>query len=101
MKIDLSDSSLRLPAGAVLRLSRARGVKVLGLEGRVWLTEEGSPHDVFLCSGDTHLIGCDGRVVIQADQDAALVLESTAGCALPAARLRPWSWLKSRAALPS
>ena len=101
MKIDLSDSSLHLPAGAALRLSKARGVKVLGIEGRVWLTEEGSPDDVFLCGGDTHLIGCDGRVVIQADRDAALVLESTAGCATSAARPRPWSWLKSQAAVPS
>ncbi len=101
MKIDLSDSSLRLPAGAALRLSDACGVRVLGLEGRVWLTEEGSPDDVFLCSGDAHLIGRNGRVLIQADQDAALALEAAGGCALSAAWLRQASGRWPRAALPS
>ena len=86
MKIDLSAWSLRLPRGAALRLTAARGVEVRALEGRVWLTEEGSPEDVFLGAGDAHTIGNNGRVVIQADRDAALVLEAPGG-ALPPARL--------------
>lgn len=99
MKIDLSAWSLHLPSGAAMRLEAARGVTVRGVEGRLWLTEEGSAEDVFLCAGDAHAIRTDGRVVVQADDDAALVLES-AGRALPPARLGgPRGWL-ARAALP-
>lgn len=88
MKIDLSAWSLRLPADAALRLSAARGVKVRGVEGRVWLTEEGSLDDVFLCGGDAHEIAGNGRVVIQADRDAVLVLEAAAAGSLRVRRLR-------------
>lgn len=100
MRIDLSAWSLRLPVNAALRLSAARGVKVRGIEGRVWLTEEGSLADVFLCQGDAHVIASDGRVVIQADRDAVLVLEAAASKLLPTVRLPRPTERMPHAALP-
>lgn len=76
MRIELSAVSLQLPRGATLRLRAVRGLVVHGRGGRLWLTEEGSPDDVFLHAGQTYVVAGGGRVVIGAEVDAALALQA-------------------------
>jgi hypothetical protein len=77
MRIDLTRVSLDLPRGASLRLSDARGTRIVGGGGRRWLTEEGSAEDVFLRRGDAYVVRGDGRVVVGADEDAAVVVDAS------------------------
>lgn len=79
MRIDLSSMNLELPRGAALRLQAARGTRIVGRGGRLWLTEEGSAEDVFLRCGDAYVVRGDGRVVVGADEDAAVMLDASGG----------------------
>jgi len=50
-----------------LRLSDARGAALRVLRGRVWITQEGSPDDVFLEAGATHRFTRDGTAIVSAE----------------------------------
>ena len=76
MHIELSALSLQLPRGATMRLEAVRGLIVLGRSGRLWLTEQGCGEDVFLHAGDRYTVAGGGRIVIGAEQDAALALQA-------------------------
>jgi len=67
MEVLLSTLSLQLPQGATLRLDAARGVTVRVRHGRLWLTEQGLPDDVFLAPGEAWQLRGNGRVVAEAD----------------------------------
>ncbi len=75
MRIDLTAVRLALPRGAALRLREARGLRIEGRCGRLWLTEEGSLDDVFLRDGDAYVVRGNGRVVVGADEDATVVID--------------------------
>ena len=75
MRIDLSSMNLELPRGAALRLQAARGTRIVSRGGQLWLTEEGLAEDVFLRLGDAYVVRGDGRVVVGADEDAAVMLD--------------------------
>jgi hypothetical protein len=82
MEVSLSTLSLNLPRGGTMRLDAARGVTVRVRCGRVWLTEQGLPDDVFLGPGQSWRLRRDGRAVIEADAASAFEL------AAPEARWR-------------
>jgi hypothetical protein len=67
MEVLLSTLPLQLPRGGTLRLEAARGVSVRVRSGRLWLTEQGLPDDVFLGPGDAWRLCGNGRVVVEAD----------------------------------
>lgn len=58
--------TLDLPSGSVMPLHIAPGGQVRTLYGRVWLTEEGSPDDVFLAGGEEVRLVTRGVAVIEA-----------------------------------
>ena len=56
---------LDLPGGTLVPFPSV-GERVRVLYGRVWLTEEGNPHDAFLASGEEIGLGSHGLAVIEA-----------------------------------
>jgi len=55
-----------LPIGSVVPFKPAAGERVRVLFGRVWITEEGSPHDAFIGSGEEMRLGGGGLAVVEA-----------------------------------
>jgi hypothetical protein len=47
--------------------------------GTVWVTEEGDPEDHVLCEGEAYRARGDGLVVIEAVEDAVLILRPRPG----------------------
>lgn len=74
MEIQLSTLPLRLPQGATIRLEAARGVVVRVRSGRLWLTEQGLPEDLFVGPGEAVRLRGNGRVVVQADESSCIEL---------------------------
>jgi len=58
---------LRLEDNDFLRLRGARGMAIEVMDGRVWITEDGSTADRFLGVGGRYLIGGDGLVLVGAE----------------------------------
>jgi hypothetical protein len=59
-------STIDLPGGSLLPRVASRGDTIRILRGRVWLTEEGLPGDVFLASGEQTRLSGSGLAVIEA-----------------------------------
>lgn len=75
MEIQLSTLPLRLAQGATIRLEAARGVVVRVRSGRLWLTEQGMPEDLFLGPGEAVRLRGNGRAVVQADESSCFELD--------------------------
>lgn len=60
-----------LEPGQVLSLRRCAGRQLTLLQGRLWLTEPGDPHDHFLVPGQTRVLIGDGPVVVENDSGVA------------------------------
>lgn len=58
---------LRLRANDFLRLSKARGLAIEVLAGRVWITEDGRAADSFLGPGRRYRVDGEGLVLIGAE----------------------------------
>ena len=68
-----------LPGGALMPFASVPGERVRVLCGRVWLTEEGSPHDAFLGRGEEVSLDTRGLAVIEALSPARIQLIESAG----------------------
>ena len=55
-----------LETGQVLSLDDARGLRIRGKAGTVWITEEGDLDDHIVGPGEIRVIAHDGRTVVQA-----------------------------------
>jgi hypothetical protein len=87
MKASASVSrTLDLPGGSLVPFFSMPGERVRILAGRVWLTEEGSPNDAFLASGDEVRLGNRGLAVIEALAPARIQLYEDANVASRLAR---------------
>lgn len=75
MEADLHNGELCLADNAPVRLSRARGVRVTCMAGRVWLTVAGEAGDIFLRPGQSHVIAADGLALLEALGDGRVRLE--------------------------
>ncbi len=58
--------TLDLPGGTLVPFPSVPGERVRILYGRIWLTEEGSPRDAFLASGEEVSLATRGLAVIEA-----------------------------------
>ena len=66
----MSGESHALARGALLRLDAARGVEISVDSGRVWITRESDPRDLWLTAGESvHLAG-GGLALLEADRQA-------------------------------
>lgn len=66
-----------LQRGELLRLDTARGDRVQVLFGRIWLTEPRRLDDVFAGSGDEVVLGHGGRVLIEAQGFARVIVPTS------------------------
>ncbi len=78
MDIDLYANELCLGHNAPIRLPGARGVRVTCSAGLVWLTVAGEAGDIFLRSGDSHVIRGRGLALLEAIGSAQVRLEQAA-----------------------
>jgi hypothetical protein len=69
---------IELEYRGIVPVTDARGARIDCLDGRVWLTQEGSPEDVVLEVGESHAIACRGLAVLQALRGARVALHAPA-----------------------
>ena len=85
MKFTMKDMPISLQARTPLEVTGASGATLRVLEGRVWITQEGSVDDVFLDAGSGHTFGADGKVVISAEGPQGVAATIAFGSALSVA----------------
>lgn len=66
MEVDLHNGELRLAENAPIRLRRARGLKITCTVGCVWVTVAGEALDIFLHTGESHVVAGNGLVLLEA-----------------------------------
>jgi hypothetical protein len=66
---------LLLPAGRPLRLTRARGWRLVCERGCVWITAPGVPDDIYLLAGERWSVPVDGLVLVEAEGEAVVALD--------------------------
>ena len=71
----LREVSLQVPAGQVVTLDDAIGVRIRSKEGVVWVTYENSLADMIVGPGQTITIARNGRTVVQALQPTHVALQ--------------------------
>ncbi|MFN0318094.1 MAG: DUF2917 domain-containing protein [Burkholderiales bacterium] len=79
MDLDLAHSGVILKRGGSLPLPSVRGVRVLVLRGRAWLTQEGDIHDYIVSGGECVNVSSSGLTVITALEDTAVSLLEPSG----------------------
>lgn len=74
MKPALGIKPLRLPARAVHCIEDGKGLEVTAVSGTVWITQAGDMRDVILARGQSFVLDRNGRAVLYALKDAAIVV---------------------------
>lgn len=72
----LSMKRLEMRAGAVTRLQLAAGDCLTNRQGKLWITRSNDSHDYWLMPGDSLRFPCTGVLLLQADGDSALTIET-------------------------
>ena len=73
MHFNVDRAALGVVAGVPLTISDAQGRSLRVLQGRVWVTQEGSLDDTFLDAGQTYTFDGPGSAVVTAEgPDAAI-----------------------------
>ncbi len=100
MRFELDRLPVILPLGGRLALHDAEGVSMQVLCGRVWITREGSPDDVFVDHGGLHRFAGPGRVVISAEGrcDARVAFDAPLSASTPSLLARVAQKLQAKAA---
>jgi hypothetical protein len=65
-----------LGKGQLLALHGRRGARIESRRGAVWVTQDGDLNDVVLNAGESHVLGSDATVLIQALDAACVSVES-------------------------
>ena len=63
-----------LPRGGTLRIDDGQPHVIDVFEGQVWVTQDGDPRDVILEAGDSFRVDGNGLTLVQAFQDARVLL---------------------------
>jgi len=75
MYLNLDRPTLALDEGQVLSLDNVAGTRISARTGTVWITYEDSRKDVILYAGESLVVKCEGRTVLQALQPAFVTLQ--------------------------
>ena len=67
MRFNLDRAPLNLANGALLNITDGLGRSLRVLEGRVWITQEGSLADVFLDAGSSYTFETAGSAIVTAE----------------------------------
>jgi hypothetical protein len=65
---------VRLPARSVRCLEDGKGLEITAISGTVWITQACDRRDVILTRGQSFILDCQGRTVVYALEDAAIVV---------------------------
>jgi len=76
MQLDLATPLLALEPGQVITLDDAAGTRIRARYGAVWITEEGNVKDHVLGPDEVHVVGRNGRTVVQALEPAWVSLRA-------------------------
>lgn len=76
MDIKLGSARLSLARGQLVRIDRARGTSIHGVDGLLWVTQAGDQQDYFLRAGERLSVARDGPVVIHALRPSAFRVEA-------------------------
>lgn len=76
MKVDIEGMTVNLDRLQIIKLRRARGVRLYCSSGSLWVTQENIPRDDFLQPGASQEIESDGIVVIEALAASSLSMDS-------------------------
>jgi len=68
-------ATIDLHRGRIIRLRGRRGTTVTARAGAVWITEQDSPRDVVLTSGESFTLARPGLALIQAFRDASISVD--------------------------
>jgi Protein of unknown function (DUF2917) len=82
---------VRLPAGSVHCVVDGKGPEITALSGTVWITQACERRDVILTRGQSFILDRQGRAVVYALKDAAIVV-GPAGHIEAAAFAMPLEW---------
>ena len=74
MKPVLDIKPVRLAARTVHSIEGGKGLQVTAVAGAVWLTQDGDLRDVVLTRGQSFILDRQGRAVLYALKDAAIVV---------------------------
>ena len=66
---------IALARGELLRLDTARGLRVAVESGRIWITQESDPRDVWLAAGESVQLCGAGLSLLEADRHAHVRIE--------------------------
>jgi hypothetical protein len=66
-----------VPRGAIWRIVRPAGWRVVCITGLVWVTQDRDPRDIMLAAGDECDITGDARVLVQGLESARVMLKPT------------------------
>jgi hypothetical protein len=66
MEIFLNDGEIHLTENSPIRLSNAAGQCITCTAGTVWITVAGDTGDIFLTSGETYRVQCNGLALVEA-----------------------------------
>ncbi len=82
MQANWTQQVLTMPKGSAIRLKNAQGLGLAIDDGMVWITEEGMLEDNFLSSGAAYAVTGRGVVIISAECDVRLNIQSRRALAL-------------------
>ena len=71
---DLLSAATTLSADSLMRLTDARGRKVLVIDGLVWVTQDGDPRDIFVGAGESFEFDRAGLTLVQALEPTHLLM---------------------------
>jgi len=75
MTLTLDHPTLALDAGEVVSLDDVAGSRISARLGSVWVTYQDSVRDVILAPGESLVVACAGRTVLQALQPAFVSIQ--------------------------
>ncbi|MGI9024049.1 MAG: DUF2917 domain-containing protein [Burkholderiaceae bacterium] len=70
MRFTIDHLPISLAPGVPLAIANSKGTSLRVLRGRIWVTQEDVPDDVFLDEGAVHTLNAGGRTVISAEGPA-------------------------------
>ena len=70
MRFTINHLPINLAPGVPLAITDSKGTSMRVLRGRVWVTQENLPDDIFLDEGAVHTLSAAGRTVITAEGPA-------------------------------
>ena len=70
MRFTINHLPINLASGVPLAIADSKGTSLHVLRGRIWVTQEDVPDDVFLDEGAIHTLNSAGRTLITAEGPA-------------------------------